>query len=95
MSAKNLSVSTQPTRELPRPEPLVTRVKHIMTVDVVSVSPTASVGRAARLMHERAISGIPVVDIDRAWNTHNAPDGRRPLNSKLPECVGNHRLGEF
>jgi CBS domain-containing protein len=65
MSAKHLSVSAQPTRELPRPEPPVTRVKHIMTVDVVSVSPTASVGRVARLMHERAISGIPVVDIDR------------------------------
>jgi CBS domain-containing protein len=36
-----------------------------MTVDVVAVSPTASVGRIARLMHERAISGIPVVDLDR------------------------------
>lgn len=65
MPAKHLSVSAQPTGELPRPEPVVTRVKHIMTVDVVSVSPTASVGRIARLMHERAISGIPVVDIDR------------------------------
>ena len=65
MSAKPLSVSAQPTRELPRPEPVVTRVKHIMTVDVVSVSPSASVGRVARLMHERAISGLPVVDIDQ------------------------------
>ena len=65
MPAKHLSISTQPTRELPRPEPLVTRVKHIMTVDVVSVSPSASVGRIARLMHERAISGIPVVDLDK------------------------------
>lgn len=65
MTAKHLSVSAQPTKELPRPDFPVTRVKHIMTVDVVSVSPTASVGRVARLMHERAISGIPVVDIDR------------------------------
>ena len=65
MAAKHLSVSAQPTKELPRPAFPVTRVKHIMTVDVVSVSPTASVGRIARLMHERAISGIPVVDIDR------------------------------
>jgi CBS domain-containing protein len=40
-------------------------VKHIMTLDVVSVSPTASIGRIARLMHERAISGVPVVDPDR------------------------------
>lgn len=65
MSAKHLSTSAQPTRELPRPEPEVTRVKHIMTVDVVSVSPSASVGRVARLMHEKAISGLPVVDIDK------------------------------
>ncbi|MBX7183931.1 MAG: CBS domain-containing protein [Vicinamibacteria bacterium] len=65
MTAKHLSVSAQPTGDRPRPEPLVTRVKHIMTVDVVSVSPAASVGRIARLMHERAISGIPVVDVDR------------------------------
>lgn len=65
MPAKHLSVSAQPTGELPRPEPPLTRVKHIMTVDVVSVSSTASVGRIARLMHERAISGIPVVDVDR------------------------------
>ncbi len=65
MSGKHLSTSAQPTRELPRPEPEVTRVKHIMTVDVVSVSPSASVGRVARLMHEKAISGLPVVDIDK------------------------------
>ena len=65
MPVKRLSASIQPTGELPRPEPLVTRVKHIMTVDVVSVSPSASVARIARLMHEKAISGIPVVDIDR------------------------------
>lgn len=61
MPTKHLSVRAQPTRESPRPE-LATQVKHIMTVDVVSVPPTASVGRIARLMHERAISGIPVVD---------------------------------
>lgn len=65
MSAKHPSDSAQPTQELPRPEPPVTKVKHIMTVDVVSVSPSASVGRVARLMHERAISGLPVVDIDK------------------------------
>lgn len=65
MPAKHLSVSAQPARELPRPEPAATRVKHIMTVDVVSVPPSASVGRVARLMHERAISGVPVIDIDR------------------------------
>lgn len=62
---RHQSVSTQETGELPRPGSAATRVKHIMTVDVVSVSPTASVGRVARLMHERAISGIPVVDIDK------------------------------
>jgi CBS domain-containing protein len=65
MSTKHLSISAPATGELLRPDLPVTRVKHIMTVDVVSVSPSASVGRVARLMHERAISGIPVVDIDR------------------------------
>lgn len=62
---RHQSVSTQETGELPRPGSAATRVKHIMTVDVVSVSPTASVGRIARLMHERAISGLPVVDLDK------------------------------
>jgi len=41
------------------------RVKHLMTIDVVTVPPNASLGRVARLMHERAISGVPVVDHDR------------------------------
>ena len=57
--------SAETTGELKRPEPPKTCVKHIMTLDVVSVSPTASVARIARLMHERAISGLPVVDLDR------------------------------
>jgi len=65
MTDKPLATSDPSTRDLPRPEPERTRVKHIMTVDVVAVSPSASVSRIARLMHERAISGIPVVDIDR------------------------------
>ena len=41
------------------------QVKHLMTVDVVTVPPNASLGRVARLMHERAISGVPVIDHDR------------------------------
>jgi len=65
MHVKPSSVSTRITTEVARPEPPKTCVKHVMTVDVVSVPPTASVARVARLMHERAISGLPVVDLDR------------------------------
>lgn len=65
MTPRYTMPSAQTTGELKRPEPPKTCVKHIMTLDVVSVSPTASVARIARLMHERAISGLPVVDIDR------------------------------
>ena len=65
MTPRHNLVSEQPTAEVSRPEPPKTCVKHIMTLDVVSVSPTASVARIARLMHERAISGLPVVDLDR------------------------------
>jgi CBS-domain-containing membrane protein len=50
----------------PQPaEPKTARVEDIMTIDVVSVRPDASVGRIARLMHEKAISGVPVVDEGR------------------------------
>lgn len=65
MRARHLPIGEQVTSELKRTEPPKTCVKHIMTLDVVSVSPTASIGRIARLMHERAISGVPVVDLDR------------------------------
>jgi CBS domain-containing protein len=38
------------------------KVKDVMTTDVVSVPPGASLKEAARLMVERRISGLPVVD---------------------------------
>jgi CBS domain-containing protein len=65
MTAKPLSISEQTTRDLPGSAPPATRVKHIMTVDVVAAPPSASVARIARLMHERCISGVPVVDIEK------------------------------
>jgi len=40
----------------------VTTVDKIMTPEVVSVRPDTSVARIARLMYEKAISAIPVVD---------------------------------
>ena len=43
----------------------VTRVRDVMTSEVVFVSPDAPVSRIARLMQEKAISGIPVVDEER------------------------------
>jgi CBS domain-containing protein len=38
------------------------RVRDLMTTDVVSVAPETPVDRIARLMGEREISGLPVVD---------------------------------
>ena len=40
------------------------KAKDVMTVDVVTVSPDHSVRHAARIMLDRRISGIPVVDDD-------------------------------
>src|SRR4029078_5034597 len=37
-------------------------VRDIMSADVVSASPETSVARIAQLMHEKGISGLPVVD---------------------------------
>ena len=39
-----------------------TRVRNLMTTEVVYVMPDAPVSRIARLMQDKAISGIPVVD---------------------------------
>ncbi len=41
------------------------KVRELMTQDVVAVSADTLVDVVARLMHERGISGIPVVDADR------------------------------
>jgi len=40
------------------------RVKDIMTEDVITVSPDASIYDCAKLLRERRISGVPVVDGD-------------------------------
>lgn len=54
------------TRPKTRPaEPPVTRVEDIMTSEVVFVYPDATVSRIARLMYDKAISAIPVVDEER------------------------------
>jgi len=37
-------------------------VKDIMTTDVVSVSPKTDIGHAAKLLLEKRINGVPVVD---------------------------------
>lgn len=55
-----------PPSQPPRPEdPPLTKVEDIMTSEVVFVHADTSVGRIARLMHEKAISGIPVIDQER------------------------------
>ena len=38
------------------------KVREIMTTDVVTVQPDTSVNKIATLMHERQVTGIPVVD---------------------------------
>ena len=47
------------------PESGTGRVRDIMTKDVVSVGPEASVSEIARLMWERSISGVPIVNENR------------------------------
>lgn len=37
-------------------------VAQIMTADPITISPTATIGEAARLMLENRVSGLPVVD---------------------------------
>ena len=65
MTARKTPAKAEP-RELPRrAEPPVAKVEDIMTSEVVVVHADASVGRIACLMHEKAISGIPVVDQER------------------------------
>lgn len=44
------------------PESAKRRVGNIMTTDVVKVNPETSVNQIARLMSDRQISGLPVVD---------------------------------
>jgi CBS domain-containing protein len=44
------------------PEESSQRVRDIMTAPVVSATADTSVGRIAELMHEKAISGVPVVN---------------------------------
>lgn len=62
MTGKEGRVSTSPGVPVQPAEPPVTRVEKIMTTEVVSVRQDTSVSRIARLMYEKAISAIPVVD---------------------------------
>ena len=41
------------------------RAKDVMTTEVITIEPTATVHAAAALLSERGISGVPVVDADR------------------------------
>jgi acetoin utilization protein AcuB len=42
-----------------------TPVAEIMTAEVITIGPEATVGRAARILKDRKIGGIPVVEDDR------------------------------
>ena len=51
------------------------KVKDVMTSPVVSIEPESSVLQAFRIMLQRRMSGLPVVDKEGAPRRH--PDGRR------------------
>lgn len=55
-------MSTKPQSSDAPSESTVARVRDIMTSEAIFVSAHASVGRIAHLMHDKAISGMPVVD---------------------------------
>jgi CBS domain-containing protein len=40
------------------------KIRDVMTVDVVTVTPETSLHEVARLLSERRISGLPVIDVD-------------------------------
>ncbi len=55
-------MSVKPQSSDARSESSLARVRDIMTSDAIFVSADTSVGRIAHLMHDKAISGMPVVD---------------------------------
>lgn len=58
-------MTTKPKRKPELDAPPLARVEDIMTSEVVSVYADATVPRIARLMDEKAISAIPVIDVGR------------------------------
>jgi acetoin utilization protein AcuB len=62
-------------------------VGEIMTRGVVTVRPSAEIREAARLMHERKIGALPVVDGDRIAGILTESDVLRALQSVLTEGV--------
>ena len=62
-------------------------VGEIMTRGVVTVPPSAEIREAARLMHERKIGALPVVDGDRVAGILTESDVLRALQSVLTEGV--------
>jgi acetoin utilization protein AcuB len=62
-------------------------VAEVMTRGVVTVRPSAEIREAARLMHERKIGALPVVDGDRVVGLLTESDVLRALQSVLTEGV--------
>ena len=62
-------------------------VQEIMTRGVVTVRPTTEIREAARLMHERKIGALPVVDGDRVVGIVTESDALRAFQSVLGEGV--------
>jgi acetoin utilization protein AcuB len=62
-------------------------VQAVMTRGVVTVRPSAEIREAARLMYERKIGALPVVDGDRVAGILTESDVLRALQSVLTEGV--------
>jgi acetoin utilization protein AcuB len=62
-------------------------VQEVMTRGVVTVRPSAEIREAARLMYERKIGALPVVDGDRIVGILTESDVLRALQSVLTEGV--------
>lgn len=103
MTRKQARSKLEPRGKTPPVEPPLTRVEDIMTSEVAFVHPDDSVSRIARLMHDKAISAIPVVDEGRrvlgivtdvdliARNTRIDPPAFFPLlDGRIPLETPNH-----
>jgi acetoin utilization protein AcuB len=62
-------------------------VREVMTWGAITVTPTTPVADAARLMHERKVGSLPVVEQDRVVGILTERDVLRTLREVLTEGV--------
>jgi acetoin utilization protein AcuB len=66
-------------------------VRHVMSWAVVSIGPRMEMRQAARLMHERKIGALPVVDAGRVIGMLTEHDVLRAFATIIPESVAKVR----